>query len=52
MWRWRRLEKTSGTDHVNNEEVLRVVKEEGDILRTVIEERITGLVTSSVGTAV
>jgi len=41
MWRWRRTEKTSGTDLVKNKEVLRVVKEERNILRTVIEGRLT-----------
>jgi hypothetical protein len=51
MRQWRRIEKTSGTDLVKNEEVLHVVQEEGNILLTVIERRLTGLVTCSVGTA-
>jgi hypothetical protein len=32
MWCWRRVEKVSWTDHVRNEEVLRRVKEQRNIL--------------------
>jgi hypothetical protein len=35
MWRWRRMEKISWMDHVNNEAVLHRVKEERDILHTI-----------------
>jgi hypothetical protein len=51
MWRWRRMEKISWTDLVTNEEVLHRVKEERNIVHTIKEERLTGLVTSCVGTA-
>jgi hypothetical protein len=50
MWCWRRLEKISWTDHVRNEEVLQRVKEKRNIVHT-IKRRLTGLVTSSAGTA-
>ena len=33
MWCWRRMEKISWTEHVRNEEVLRRVKEQKNILR-------------------
>jgi hypothetical protein len=33
-WYWRRMEKISWTDHVTNEEVLRRVKKERNILQT------------------
>ena len=46
MWRWRRVEKISWTDHVRNEEVLLTVKEQRNILH-----EITGLVTFCVETA-
>jgi hypothetical protein len=36
IWCWRRMEKISWTDHVRNEEVLDSIKEEGNILHTVI----------------
>ena len=49
MWCWRRMEKISWTDRVRNEELLRV-KQDGNILQSV-EVRLTGLVTSCVGTA-
>jgi hypothetical protein len=39
------------TDCVRNEEVLRRVKEERNILHTIKEEKLTGLVTSCVETA-
>jgi hypothetical protein len=35
MWRWRRMEKISWTDRVNNEAVLHRVKEERNILYTI-----------------
>jgi hypothetical protein len=35
MWYWIRMEKISWTNRVGNEEVLHVVKEERNILRTV-----------------
>jgi hypothetical protein len=50
MWCWRRTEKISRTDHVRNE-ILCSVKEERNVLHTVNEGRLTGLVTSCVGTA-
>jgi hypothetical protein len=34
MWCWRRMEKISWTDRVRNEEVLRRVKEERNIIHT------------------
>jgi len=47
---WRRMEKISWTDHVRNEEVLLRVKEQRDIVHTVlIEGRLTGLVADCVG---
>jgi hypothetical protein len=49
VWCWRRME-ISWTDRVRNEEVLHRVKEERNILHTK-EERLTGLVTSCLGTA-
>ena len=35
MWCWRRMEKISWTDHVRNEDVLRRVKEERNILHEI-----------------
>ena len=35
MWCWRRMEKTSWTDHVRNEEVLLQVNEQRNILHTI-----------------
>jgi hypothetical protein len=35
MWCWRRMEKTSWTDRVRNEEVLHRVKEERNIVHTI-----------------
>ena len=49
MWCWGRMEKISCTDLLKNEEVLRRVKEENNILRTVW---LTELVTSCAGNAV
>jgi hypothetical protein len=49
MWCWRRMEKVSWTEHVNNEEVLHRVEKEGNILHTVKEGRLMGLVTSCIG---
>jgi len=53
MWCWRKLEKINCADRVKSEEVLQEVKEERNIIHTQEEEeeRITGLVTSCVGTA-
>ena len=51
MWCCRRMEKISWTDRVRNEVVLHGVKEERNIVHTVKEGRLTGLVTSCVGTA-
>ena len=48
---WGRMEKISWTDHVRNEGVLLRVKEQWNILREIINERLTGLVTSYVETA-
>jgi hypothetical protein len=39
------------TDRVKNEEILHRVKEERNILHAIEEGRLTGLVTSSVGTS-
>jgi hypothetical protein len=50
MWCWRRME-ISWTDSVTSEEVLNRVKEERYILLTVNWRKVTGLVTSYVGTA-
>ena len=35
MWRWRRMEKFSWTDHVRNEEVLLRVNEQRNILHEI-----------------
>jgi len=35
MWRWRRMEKISWTDHVRNEDVLLRVKEQRNILHVI-----------------
>jgi hypothetical protein len=35
MWRWRRIEKTSRTDRVRNEEVLHRAREDRNILHTI-----------------
>jgi hypothetical protein len=43
--------KISWTDRVRNEEILRTVKEKRYILLTIKKERLTGSVTSCVGTA-
>jgi hypothetical protein len=51
MWCRRRLEKIDWTDNERNEEVLLRVKEEGNILQSLKKGRLTGLVSSSVGTA-
>jgi DNA phosphorothioation-dependent restriction protein DptG len=51
MWYCRRIEKISWTDHVTNEDVLQRVKKERNILQTTTKEvRLTGMVTSCVGT--
>jgi len=51
MWCWRRIEKISWTDHMRNEEVLHRGNEDRNILHTINEGRLTGLVTSCIGTA-
>ena len=51
MWCWRRMEKISWTDHVRNEEVLLRVNEQRNILHEIRKRKLTGLVTSYVGTA-
>jgi hypothetical protein len=48
---WRRTEKISRTNYVRNEEVLQKVKEEMNILQIIQKGRLTGFVTSCVGTA-
>jgi hypothetical protein len=45
------MEKISWTVRVRNEEVLRTVKEEKNVTDTMKEGRLTGLVTSCIGTA-
>jgi hypothetical protein len=35
MWRWRRMDKISWTNHVRNEAVLHRFKEENNILHTI-----------------
>jgi hypothetical protein len=50
MWRWRRMEKISCTNYVRNEEVLHRDKEERNILQTMKERRLAGLVISCVRT--
>jgi hypothetical protein len=45
------MEKIIWTDRVKNADVLHRVKEERNILHTVKERRLTGLVTSCIGTA-
>jgi hypothetical protein len=49
MWRWRRTEKIIWADRVRNEEVLHRAKKDRNILKKA--ERLTGFVTSGVGTA-
>jgi len=49
MWCWRRMEKVSWTERVNNKEVLHRVEQEGNIMHTVKEGRLMGLVTSCIG---
>jgi hypothetical protein len=39
MWCWRRMEKISWTDRVRNEEVLHRVKEDRNILHTIIRRK-------------
>jgi hypothetical protein len=46
LWCWRRMEKISWTDRVKNEEVLQRVKDERNVLLTMKEGRLTGLVTN------
>jgi hypothetical protein len=42
MWCWRRTEKISWTDRVRNEEVLRGVKEDRNILHATKKSNIRG----------
>jgi hypothetical protein len=51
MWCWSRMEKISWNVRVINEEVLHRVKEDRNIVHTIKDERLTGLVTSCIGTA-
>ena len=51
MWCWIRMEKIRWTDRVRNEDVTHRVKEERNTLHTTKEGKLTGLVTSWVGTA-
>jgi hypothetical protein len=51
MWCWRRMEKISWVDRVNNEAVLHRVKEERNILHTIRQRKANGLGTYFVGTA-
>jgi len=51
MWRWRRMEKISWTDHGRNEDVLFRVKEQRNILHKYVNGRRTGLVSFCVETA-
>ena len=46
---WRRMEKISRTDRVRNEEVLRRVRKERNIIHRVKKGRFKGFVTSCVG---
>jgi len=39
MWCWRRMKKFSWTDHVRNEEVLRRVKEQRNILHEISKRK-------------
>jgi hypothetical protein len=39
MWCWRRMKKTSWTDHVRNEEVLLTVKEQRNILHEICKRK-------------
>jgi hypothetical protein len=50
IWCRRSMEKVSWTDRVRNEEVLHRVNEERDILHTITEGSLIGLVISCVGT--
>ena len=39
MWIWRKMEKISWMEHITNEEVLNMVDEERDIIRTIRERQ-------------
>jgi hypothetical protein len=39
MWRWRRMEKFSWTDHVRNEDVLLRVKEQRNVLHEILKRK-------------
>jgi hypothetical protein len=47
-WCWRKMEKISRTDRVRNEEMLRRIKEEGNILYNEKKVRLIVFVTSCV----
>ena len=49
MWCWRRIVKINWTDRAGNE-VLQRIKEKRNILHTIKRRRLTGFVTSCVGT--
>jgi hypothetical protein len=51
MWCWRRMEKSSWTDRVRNEEILHVAKKERNNLRTIKRRVLIGLAISCVGIA-
>jgi len=50
MWCWKRLEKISWADYVKNDKLSHIVKEERNIVLTIIR-RLNGLVTACPGTA-
>ena len=51
VWCWRRMEKTSWTDYVRNEEVLLRVKEQRNILHEIRKRKTNRMVTFCVETA-
>jgi hypothetical protein len=51
MWYWRRMERTSWTDRVKKEEILHIAKEERNILHSMKQVKLSGLLTFCVGTA-
>jgi hypothetical protein len=50
MWCWRRMEKINWTDHARKEVLGRVNNERKD-LHTIKEDRLTGLVTTYIGSS-
>jgi hypothetical protein len=40
MWCWRRMARVNWTDHVRNEELLREVKEERNVLQIIKRKKI------------